>query len=341
MAPSALGYFDEDLFDRALRSAALEAESAASGVAVEEISVLDIATIPLPTVRSASPSPTTHTSSAPTTAPNPQAERGLKRKRCWGKYEQGKAWFILVQRKLLRGIQQRQAFREMREAKVCQMAEIVGGEISASLAKVRVKAEELARLVAEQGRVLEEQRRLVELKGMVEQRWRIAEASIVLPPPGDVASVLLSAEESANVAAAPAASPQRKKRARVEDSETAVEAEEVEHSRLLLVESWNTVNWGSDMFSVSDTEVGGAITKAPSQIYSVAPASPSVPRRLLPPQATVTANKADDVEDREEGEDLWGPSPEEVRRDDKEEWDLLSEEMRLGLENKGVCITYP
>ena len=344
VAQSELGYFDEDLFDRALRSAALEAESAACGFAVEEIPAHAHApaAIPLPTRRDTSPSPTAHNFLAPTPAPDLQAKRGLKRKRFWGKFEEDEAWFVVAQRKLLRGAQQRQAFREMREAKVRQMAEIVGGEIVASLAAARAKGEEQARLVVEQSRLVEEQRTLVEeLRRMVEERRGMAEASMALFPPADASPVPVRASESTNVEVAPAIPPQGKKRARVEDSETAVEEEEVENSRRLLAESRNTENWESSLFSVGEKEVGGASTKAPApHVNSVAPTSPSVPTLLLPPQVTMITEAEEAEDTQEENEDLWGPDPEKEGREDKQELNLLAEQMRLGLENQRVCITY-
>ncbi|RPB29014.1 hypothetical protein L211DRAFT_881594 [Terfezia boudieri ATCC MYA-4762] len=249
LSPSELGYFDVDLFDHALRSAAREAEVAASSVAMEEeVPALVPGPTPLHPSHDGAPSPTARDSSAPIVAPLSQGS--LKRKRFWGKFEEDEAWFVAAQRKLVRSVQQHREFKVMREAKVRQMAEIVGGEIAASLAEARAKVEEHARLVAEQRSLVEKERRLVEeLRGMVEERRRTAEVRKALP------SAASSTEEN--------------KRALVDDSETAVEEKRVENSRRLLAGLRNTENWGSSLFFVGEKEVGGPSTKESPEVNSV------------------------------------------------------------------------
>ena len=190
VAPSDLGYFDEDLFDRALRSAARETEVVAGGISVgEEVPaeggpalVPELTPIqalsPLPTSRDITASPTSASTPRPTLV---SQEESLKRKRIWGKYEEGEDWFVASQRKLIRRAQQHQEFKEMREGKVRQVAEIVGGEITASLAEARAKAEEQTRLVAELRSLLMEQRRLVEeLRRMVGEKKKTSSPFLVV-----------------------------------------------------------------------------------------------------------------------------------------------------------------
>ncbi|KAF8423044.1 hypothetical protein EV426DRAFT_669202 [Tirmania nivea] len=312
--PSEIAYFDEDLFDWALRGAVREAELAAGGVAVQE-EVPDPAlgstptpvtsvsgTIPLSTAPDVTPSPTARTASAPPPALVSQGARSLKRKRVWGKFEEDEHLFVAAQRKLVRRGQQHREFREMREVKVSQMAEIVGGEIAASLAEARVKVEEQKKLVAEQRSLVEEQRRLVEeLRAMVKERWRMVDTWRVLPSPV-AALVPVRASEETDVEISHAVSPKCKKRRRVADSEMAMEELEVENSRRLVAELINTENWGSGLCSAGEKEVG-ASTDAPLKVNSVssvsAPETPSVPTLSLSPQAAVRTAGAGSTGDQE------------------------------------------
>ncbi|KAF8455560.1 hypothetical protein BGX38DRAFT_174138 [Terfezia claveryi] len=110
VSPLDLGYFDEDLFDRALRSAARETEVAASGVAMEEEEVPALVPDPTPLYpsRDAATSPTTRDASAPVA---PLSQGSLKRKRFWGKFEEDENWFVAAQRKLVRSVQQQREFK--------------------------------------------------------------------------------------------------------------------------------------------------------------------------------------------------------------------------------------
>lgn len=210
-APPEFGYFDEGLFDWALRNAVTEVDSAVSGVVVgqeaptfAEVPAFAPAPTSLPTPDEITPSPAAHAVSVTTHARAPHEERGTKRKLFWGVEEEDEEWLVAVQRKLVRKARQRREFREMREAKVRQMADIVGGEIVALLDEARRKAQEHVRLVVEQRNLVEEQRSLVEeqrrlmeeLRGIVEEKRRTAGASMVWPFPTVVSPVPPRASEN-------------------------------------------------------------------------------------------------------------------------------------------------
>ncbi|KAF8455559.1 hypothetical protein BGX38DRAFT_174113 [Terfezia claveryi] len=189
----------------------------------------------------------------------------------------------------------------MREEKMRLMAEIVGGEIAALLAEARAKAEEHARLVAEQRSLVEKEMRFVEeLKGMVEERSRIAE------------------------------------RARVDDSETAVEEKRVENSRRLLAGLRNMENWGSGMFFISEKEVGGAPTKGSPEVNSVSPVTAleelSVP--ALSPHLHVAVSTEEAKAEAEINAELWGSEEEEEGDGEGKELNLLVEQLSAGQEEQ-------